>query len=53
MVIKYDDAWDDELKVMNKGKVGRPFSYSNSMMEFAAIYKALLGKLFCVCRVYG
>ena len=48
MTIKYNNACDDELKVMSKGKVGRPFSYSNTMMDFTAIHKALLGKSFRV-----
>ena len=28
---------------MNKNKVGRPFKFSNSMMAFVAITRALLG----------
>ena len=48
MVPKYNDEWDSELESMNRGKVGRPFMYSDSLMAFAAIHKTLMGKSFRV-----
>lgn len=31
-------SWDDELKEMNEGKVGRPYEYPESYVQFAALW---------------
>lgn len=30
-------SWDDELKIMNEGKIGCPYQYPNSMIQFQAL----------------
>lgn len=34
---KFLDTWNEEIKQMNAGKVGGPYLYPNSMIEFLAI----------------
>jgi hypothetical protein len=31
------DSWGEELTQMNKGKIGKPFEYPNSMIEFQSL----------------
>ena len=49
LAIGYDEAWDDDLEEMNKGKVGRPYKYSDSMIAFVALLRVLIGKSYRVC----
>jgi len=35
----FADTWKKELKLMNKQKVGRPFDFTNSYIEFLAFFK--------------
>ena len=32
------ESWDDELDRMNEGKVGRPYGYPDSFVQFAALW---------------
>ena len=41
---EYNHEWDGELERMNRGKVGRPYKYSDSMMACLALTKAMWGK---------
>ena len=47
---RYDHEWKGELKEMNRGKVGRPFKYSRSMMTCIAITKIMWGNSYRRCR---
>jgi len=38
--IDFVSNWDKELMIMNTGKVGAPFKYPNSLIEFQAIWHA-------------
>src|SRR3989338_10333036 len=47
---RFLDTWNKEIREMNSGKVGQPYLYPNSMVEFLAIlhskgfdYRALQG----------
>ncbi|MCD6236483.1 MAG: transposase [Thermoplasmata archaeon] len=37
---RFPDAWLDEIKKMNHRKVGQPFLYPTSMIEFLAFFKS-------------
>lgn len=37
---RFLETWIDELKELNEGKVGQPYMYPTSMIEFLAILKA-------------
>ena len=37
---KFLETWLDELKEMNSGKIGQPYLYPNSMLEFLAVLHA-------------
>ena len=52
MATEYKPEWDDELEEMNRGKVGRPFRYPNSMMAFVAICRVMLGIGYRECERY-
>ena len=52
MAAKYNPDWDDELEEMNRGKVGHPFKYSDSMMAFVAICRVMLGIGYRECEGY-
>ena len=47
--IRYNYQWDRDLRKQNQGKRGRPFKYSDSMMAFIAIWKAMVGKSYRDC----
>ena len=54
------EAWKEELKDMNTGKVGNPYLYPNSMIEFLAIlheknfdYRALQGIIRALSKRLG
>ena len=38
---RFLDTWLDEIKKMNHRKVGQPFLYPTSMIEFLAFFKKL------------
>jgi hypothetical protein len=49
---KFLSTWDDEIKQMNAGKIGQPYFYPKSMIEFLAVlhaknfdYRALQGMI--------
>ena len=52
LAVKYDDSWEDELKEMNRGKVGRPFQYSHSMMFFVAMCRVMIDTGYRQCSGY-
>lgn len=37
---RFLETWLDEIKEMNTGKVGQPYMYPNSMIEFLSVLKA-------------
>ena len=43
MAIRCSPGSYDELKSMNRRKVGRPFQYPHSMMAYIAICRSLMG----------
>ena len=46
---EYNHEWDGELERMNRGKVGRPYKYSDSMMACIALTKVVWGKSYRRC----
>ncbi|MCD6371558.1 MAG: IS5 family transposase [Candidatus Aenigmarchaeota archaeon] len=57
---RFLETWLNEIKEMNAGKVGNPYFYPNSMIEFSAIlhekgfdYRALEGILRALSRNLG
>ena len=50
--IRYNHRWERDLLEQNKGKVGRPFKYSDSMMSFIALWKATVGESYRDCSGY-
>ena len=50
--IRYNPRWERDLLEQNKGKVGRPFKYSDSMMSFIALWKATVGESYRDCWGY-
>ena len=47
---EYNHEWDGELEQMNRGKVGRPYKYSHSMMACIAVTRVMWGKSYRKCR---
>jgi len=57
---RFLDTWNKEIREMNSGKVGQPYLYPNSMVEFLAIlhskgfdYRALQGILQALSNKLG
>lgn len=53
------ETWNEEIKQMNLGKVGEPYLYPESMIEFLAVlhckgndYRALEGMMNCLAQNY-
>ena len=50
MGMKLDASTDAELKVLNQGKKGRPYKYSNRLIATICIWKKLTGKAYRTCE---
>jgi len=53
-------TWHQELAKMNQGKIGKPYRYPESLIEFLAVlksksfdYRSLNGILRCLSRLFG
>ena len=55
---RFLDTWNNEIKEMNTGKVGQPYLYPNSMIEFLAVLqpkfdvRALEGIMRALAKTY-
>ena len=48
-VIRYNPKWDRDVKEQNRDKVGRPFKYSDTMMTFISVWKAMVNGSYRDC----